>query len=259
MTRHRLLRVVLLLALLAACPAAAPAQPARPPSRAVAELLERGLRHYERQQYDDARRDLEAAFALEPRPEVLYALGQTWRMLGDCRRATRYYQLYLEVSPTGKRALAARLNVERCRPALQQSPRPEAAAPPASAPALTAPMPPPRPGPPARGPWTRDWIGHGLAATGLAALGAGLGVWLSGRADAAQARRSSRYDVFLDRTDAARTKQIVAVSLGASGGALLVGGVLHYLLRPRRGGEGAPRITAGVAPHGMALGVSGRF
>jgi len=41
--------------------------------------------------YDEARLELEAAYALDPDPAVLYALGQVHAKLGHCREATAYF------------------------------------------------------------------------------------------------------------------------------------------------------------------------
>src|SRR5262245_15273374 len=42
--------------------------------------------------YEEARAELEAAYALDPKPELLYALGQVQAKLGHCDQALDYYK-----------------------------------------------------------------------------------------------------------------------------------------------------------------------
>src|SRR4051812_36772760 len=44
--------------------------------------------------FDDARAELEAAYGLTPRPDLLYALGQVHAKLGRCSDATAYYKRF---------------------------------------------------------------------------------------------------------------------------------------------------------------------
>src|SRR5690349_15566061 len=44
--------------------------------------------------YDEAQRELEAAYALDPDPAVLYALGQVHAKLGHCRESTTYFKRF---------------------------------------------------------------------------------------------------------------------------------------------------------------------
>src|SRR5262249_15786130 len=41
--------------------------------------------------FEEARVDLEAAYALDPKPELLYALGQVYAKLGKCSEASTYF------------------------------------------------------------------------------------------------------------------------------------------------------------------------
>ncbi|MBI5543108.1 MAG: hypothetical protein HY901_04420, partial [Deltaproteobacteria bacterium] len=49
--------------------------------------LERGLRSYDVQQYEEAIAQFKKGYQLDPRPEFLFALAQAERLRGNCRNA----------------------------------------------------------------------------------------------------------------------------------------------------------------------------
>ena len=74
----RALGILVLLTLVAGATAAA----AAPRSRLKPEArvhLERGLKLYDKQRYDEAIVELRAGLAVDPQPDLLYALGQAER------------------------------------------------------------------------------------------------------------------------------------------------------------------------------------
>jgi tetratricopeptide (TPR) repeat protein len=145
---------------------------------AAHEHLERGLRYYDTQRYEEAIREFRDGYALEPDPQFLYALGQAERKRGNCTAAVELYRTYLRSAPTDRQARVAEEQIARCTSA-----EPVVAAPAAPPPALAPPSPPPR-----RRLWT--WIGLGVTGAVLAS------------AAAVEIAASSRYDE-LSRTCAA--------------------------------------------------------
>jgi len=106
---------LVLLALLAAVAPAA-AQPAAPPDTAYREgraHVEAGDRAFDAGDYRRAAEEYQAAYQLIPLPDLLYNLGQCYRLAGDTARAVEYYQRYLRVAPTGAAADKAREHIER--------------------------------------------------------------------------------------------------------------------------------------------------
>ena len=85
--RCRRLLTWLIVALVAA-PAAARADNAEEARAHVA----RATRAHKEGRYDEARVELEAAYALAPRSDLLYALGQIHAKLGHCRDAEAYFR-----------------------------------------------------------------------------------------------------------------------------------------------------------------------
>ncbi|HEX9100895.1 MAG TPA: tetratricopeptide repeat protein, partial [Polyangia bacterium] len=228
---------------------------------------ERGLKLYERHQYDDAITELRAGLAVDPQPDILYALGQAERRRGNCERAIEYYQACLGLVKEPAAAAALRVQIERCK-VESNEPKEEAAqlpAPTAEAPSATTPpssseaatppswtppswtppswtapagsavapaAPVATPSPPTRARWYRDSLGWALVGGGLA-VGAGGGVLL-GVAHARLDAAADSYQRYADaRTAPAQwTSGVVTASLG---GALVVVGVVRLAVVAARG------------------------
>lgn len=112
----------------------AAAEPELPEARAH---LERGMRHYEAQDYERAVSEFRAGYTLEPHRHFLYAIGQAERMRGNCERAIAAYNSFLRTNPPTSEAERASQNIERCEASLAQTPPPEPE--PEAKPAPTAP------------------------------------------------------------------------------------------------------------------------
>jgi len=211
---------------------------------------ERGLKLYEHHQYDEAIGELRAGLAIDPQPDLLYALGQAERRRGNCERAIEYYQACLGLVKEPAAVAALRVQIERCKveagepkeePAQLPAPAapvvaapPAVAAPPivaarpaASAPASTTPPPPSPPSRPTRARWSHDALGWSLVAVGLAAGGAGGA--MMGVAHARLDEAGDSYQAYADAAGAPAlwTAGVVTVSVG---GALVVGGVVRLAI-----------------------------
>jgi len=196
---------------------------------------------FEAGDYATASARLEAAYAIEPKPELLYPWAQAERNLDRCRPAIELYQKFLESSPSERMAEAAKQNIARCeeRLAALESSEPE------TAPAATDEEPPPfavegddeddddakgrTDKPPRKG---SEKVGIAVGATMLSLGGVGVlagGTLLglaAGRArSASDATRQSRYETLRGEAMKLRTGGIVALSIG---GALVVGGVIQF-------------------------------
>jgi tetratricopeptide (TPR) repeat protein len=117
--RRRLVAVVVGLAL-----AAAPAASAQTPDQLdrARTFFDAGAQAYANANYKDAARSFEQAYALAPRPQLLFSLAQAERKEGlstsdasYLRRAVEHYKKYLEQVPTGGRrseAIDAKADLE---------------------------------------------------------------------------------------------------------------------------------------------------
>jgi len=164
---------------------------------AARERFDLGLRYFATQQYASAIEEFRAAFVQEPHPKILYTLGQTYRLSGDCPRAIEAYKAYLRTGPPA--------DLEKLT--------------------LTTPV---APAPAPR--WYADPWGMGLALGGLASCGAGgVAFFMQSESVAAMDRadRYSSYQQELERAERARLLGIAAVSVG---GALVAGAIVRYVL-----------------------------
>jgi len=124
-----LVAVVVLLAPLASGQEA-PAPPA---------AAEAGRVAYDQGRYAEALADFQAAYAADPKPNLLYAIGQAYRKLGDCPRAIEAYEQFLQSEPAPDPARLARGHIEACRIAARPvEPQPSPPPPPLAAPEVPA-------------------------------------------------------------------------------------------------------------------------
>jgi hypothetical protein len=189
-----------------------------------------GMEAWHADDYPTAERLLEAAYALEPKPALLYSLGQLARLQGDCREATERFEAFLASEPGPKAAAEARVNLERCAAELAAAP-PEPEPAPAPAPAPSPTPPPPQPVPPPPKP---DALGISLTVVGSAVAVVGVGL-LAGAFSVQQRAEDERgIDRFERGVQAARTQYWTGVGLATAGTAALVGGVVRLVLVKRR-------------------------
>ena len=218
--------------------------------------IEQAMRLHAIGKYTDALRELTLAYALDPQPELLYAIGQVYVKLGDCDGATAFYQRFLTTNPDARDASVARQAIASCA-SPPRSPPAKIVDEPTSAPPGSAdrvdPVPSQpatsQPAPPLRRP-RHDWLGWTLVAGGAATGIVGAvyyGTALATRTDASDA---SSYEQFVDRLHGARRERTISYAL-FGGAALLAGaGLVHVFLHddgseigvaviPERGGARA--------------------
>jgi hypothetical protein len=155
---------------------------------------EAGLSHYSSEEYDAAIKEFEAAYAIKPRPRLLFNIGQAHRNLGNARAALHYYLLYQALENAPKPGLKSELEgyiaqmksivdqAERARraedhdvdePAVSPPPPPPPP-PPATTAALTfTPAPPPKPV------YRRAWFWGVVGGAAAVVLVTGLAVGLT--------------------------------------------------------------------------------
>jgi hypothetical protein len=217
------LRPALALLFVVAAAGAAPARAADPepeltgPGRA---LYDTGMAHFRARAFAEAVRAFEAAYAREPRREVLFALAQATRLAGDCPRAVPLYQRFLTSGPPARQVEAARIALARCQ---EQKPTAAAASVAASA---TTPAPPPasspvdlRTGAPAT-PWYRDPAAGALATAAVVTLGASVGLLVASHRADREHRAAIVYGHADERRAAAQNRQRWATGALVGGAAL---------------------------------------
>lgn len=199
------------LALVIAGLAAATAARADP----VDDHVARGRRLYDQGDFVHARDELLAAYQLEPRPELLFALGQVELNLGRFAQAIDYYQRFIATNPAADQIALAQQAIGAARARLAEQP------------AVAA---PPQPAPPPRPPPHPQWDGtdSGLAALGgLIALAGGGLVLYAGHLAGDHRGTLSQYN---DRLSNAAVVEWTGGGCLAAGTALLGAALLRWRL-----------------------------
>jgi hypothetical protein len=196
--------------------AAARARGQEPPD----QHYQRGMALYARREFAAAARELAAAYAGEPRREILFAQAQATRLAGDCAHALPLYQQFLASEPPPQQVEATRIAVARCAPAPPgQPPLPAARA------VIVRALPPPPPRPP----FYRDWKGNALAGAGLLAAAGGAALMSSAAALDGDAHAQEQLGDFASRHDRARTRWRAGLATTLAGGLLVAAGLARYL------------------------------
>jgi hypothetical protein len=227
----------------------------------------------------DALSELDAAYALDPQPNVLFARGQLNAKLNKCDVAITELQQFVDSKPAQELADMANQGIETCKAALAPPPPPpppveqskvseqeleedkenptlekvkivppkqtaKEAAPVAAAPA---------------GPkhWYKDPIMLGLGVGALGTVTASVIFYVAARGfinDSESAPNYNEWRLFVDDGHRARRYSLM---FGA-GGAVLVGATVLYYVEKYMGKD-EPAMTVTPANHGAVVGWTGRF
>lgn|SRR6185436_54584 len=195
---------------------------------------------YAAHEYRAAIAKLEAAYALDPRREILFAQAQATRLAGDCAAALPLYDRFLASNPPPQQVEATRIAVARCEAAaLAASGPPRAPAPP-----QVIALPPPPPPPPR---WYNDRAGGLLVGVGVVGIGAGAALIASARSTDDEARAvKDRYDTAVALRQRAERRWAWGLGTVIAGSALVVAGAGRY-------------VWVGLHPRGAVVSAGSRF
>ena len=202
--------------------------------------------------YEAAAAAAAEAHAATGDPAFLYAQAQAERFGGRCDLAIEHYRRFVADVPASEATRAAQDNIAECEALLSRTvPEPNPVEP--LGPPEPNPEPPPvdDPPPPRRNEWARDPLGGALVGVGVVALAVGGGLYGRARADERAAQRADDVVTYGDRIDRAFTLSRAGISVMAAGGALVVGGVIRWVIlagRPR-----SSRVALRTAPGGLVL------
>ncbi len=217
---------------------AKPVMPKRPMIPEAQEHYDAGIKLYGEGDFSKAIDELLRADHLDSRPEVLYALGQATRKMGDCRRAIFFFSAYAEVAPTPQAASAARLQINRCLAELSSTPQPTNPPKPVEKPVEATPVIEVHPEPvpvvlvtPAKRSVARDPLAGALLGVGLGVCGAGGG--LLGWSESLIGNANSSLNAYESARSAGGIRIGGAVLLGV-GGVAIIGSIVRYAILARR-------------------------
>lgn len=188
--------------------------------------------------------ELQQAYSLEPRPELLFAIGQVNVKLDRCADAIGYYEKYLATKPSAQATADTNEAITTCKTQLAAAPPPPAPVPP---PASTTPV-------GGRRPWYSDKLGDGLVLAGLTTSAIGVVLYVGARGDLDDAESAMDLSHYQDAIDRAHEKRTWSVILVGGGVALIGAGVAHYMLGDRstetRGVGVVPTRSGGLVTWG---------
>jgi hypothetical protein len=118
-------------------------------------------------------------------------------------------------------------------------------------------QPPPAVDPPSRSPWYLDKLGLALTATGVLGGVVGVMFYTGANSDIDAAKVAANYGESEKLVDGAADKRRFAIIAGSVGGALLVTGVVRFVMVRGRNAERALAVTP--LPDGAAISWSGRW
>jgi tetratricopeptide (TPR) repeat protein len=182
-------------------------------SRAGADTVEEHLARvrqlYDKGDFVHARDELLEAYGHEPRPDLLFALGQVELNIGHYQKAIDYYERFIATDPSTEQVALAQQAIGAARTRLAEKP---------------AAVPPPRPAP------HRQWDTEdtGIAALGGATLAVGVGLFIYGRRLAGDA--SGTLSEYNDRLSQAELTQWIGAGCAAAGALAVGAAVLRWRL-----------------------------
>ncbi len=218
--------------------------------------------------FTDAAKLIEKAYLIEPVPELLFPWAQAEREQGNCRAAIDLYNRMLEEIPEGPMADSARKNIARCEEEigpeevvpvvedpLDEDPFEEEEEPEEEAP---EPVTKKDDDEPKAKQWYKDPVGGVLSGLGIAGVGAGTALLIVATSNANAAPDAPTVVDYNDQSDQAVTQRNVGAGVLSVGGALLVAGIIRYVLVAKKDKANA---TASVwtAPGSGGVVFSGRF
>lgn len=236
----------------------------------AAALEASGNKHFQLAEYDAAITDFKEAFRISNEPGYLFNIAQAYRLKNDCRAAATFYKNYLRAKPDAANAAKVKERItemEACA-ATQPAPPPEPTTPttpttpPTTQPAQPeTPVQPPEPPPeqPSGGGGGRGWMTYtGIA--GMVVGGIGVGLSVKFLLDGKSANSDLKDKCMISCTSAealaiqddGKAANRNAVIFGVAGGAILVGGVVLFVLS-RGGGESEPAPAVSLTRHGATL------
>lgn len=258
--------LLLVIALIALAPALALAQGTKLAPDAQAHL-DAALVAYNAKDWPTAIREFDLAYAIDPKPALLYATAQAHRFAGNCPVALTLYKKYLESAPNETQIEAARVGIATCNEPTPK-PKPQPVTPPpivdpvkpaqtVAAAAPTSTEPPvqdtaPREGGPR--PWYKDPLAGALTVSGVVGIGVGVSFLVMASSSKSRSETAEFRDDFTAALDEAESRNRIGGVALAAGSALVITGVVVYVLRAK----GTSSTIAG-GTDGRSVYVAGRF
>lgn len=230
---------------------------------------------FQSQDFDAAAAAVEAAYIIEPEPMLLFPWAQAERSRGNCEAAVELYSRFLDSdaeAPEEMTTLAVE-NRDLCQAELDAAAEEEVIVDDEEDESSVVdevlaeeeePETPPQPvgqdDQPKAKAWYQDPVGGVLVGVGVAGVGTGIGLLAVASSRAKGASELDAHSEYLDARDGAtslRNGGAIALSIG---GALVIGGVVRYLLVAKKSGQASAwRMTPELGRRWAGVSIGRRF
>ncbi len=224
--------------------------------------IDRATELHQEGKFSEALSELLFAYSLDPRPDLLYAIGQVHVKLGNCEQAITFYERFLTTRPAEGPAAAAREAIEVCKTNPPPIPVPDASPPDVKPPEVTPAIPPEQTPPPPRpatepAPFYTDTLGDALTGGGVVLGVVSLLVYRSALSDLDASEVAASYDASHELVDSAHGKRTFSIAFAVGGGVLIGAGVARFLLHDRS--VEVPAVALVPSDGGGMIAWSGHF
>ncbi len=196
--------------------------------------LEVAAAAYKEKRWQDVLDALNKAYALDPRPEVHFSLGQVYVKMGRCPDAIVAYEQFIASKPGGDAVGMAKEAIDACKAAAVVTPDPPPVEPQPELPPTPPPVDPTPPPvqPPVKdttGLWYQDKVGVALVGGGAAATLVGITFYALAKGALSDAEDAATYGKQQNLYDSAKTRRAVSVVFTVGGLAAIGAGVYYYM------------------------------
>ena len=245
--------------------------------------VDAAMKAHKEGKFDVALDELKAAYALDPKPDLLFAIAQVYVKLDKCPDAITYYEKFLATTKDPQAKQVVTQAIEACKQKAAPPPPPKDDPPPPPPKDDTPPPPPkddtPPPPPPkddnplphkdnspfnagrsdtgGKKAFYKDVLGDVLVVGGVGSGVVGL-VFYSGAKSKADATAATSSE-FIDNQDKAKSQRTLAVVFGVGGAAVATVGVVHWMMFRGKQKESASRVVVVPTTEGGFVTWNGRF
>jgi hypothetical protein len=263
---------------------------AAPKKRAAKAQFNIGVASYKAGDYPTASVAFGKSFTLEGDVETLFAWAQAERKQDHCDKAVELYGKLLAMKLPAANKSAIKVQLEECKGIIadQRAAADAKAAAEAAQAAEAAEASKPQPAPPVVAqepepvavqvpppiryepiPWFKDGLGDTLLVGGIAGVGIGVAMLISGHSAEADANKAATYATFKPLDDKAKSRGTIGVVASSAGIVLILGSLVRYATRSTSRavlGEGSaqlwterPVVTGWIDDHAGGVGLAGAF
>lgn len=200
-----------------------------PPRAEAKQHIDRAALAHKEGRYPEALDELNLAYRIEPRPDLVFAIAQIHVLLGKCSDAITLYERFLATRPDQDAAAWARESIDTCKRELVVPAKPE----PPPEPPPVKPPPPTSPMVDDPQPFYKDPLGGVFVGGGIALSIVALLQYRGALDDLDRADQPSSLETHVRLVDDAHTKRTRALLFGAGGIALVGAGIVRYVIHAR--------------------------